>query len=68
MVDTEFVPRQQQFYVVPAMQQPDTAVTTSVDIKNMHYKRIQSFIQNHMQHESSESPWEQTIALHKSNR
>ena len=29
--------------------------TTSVDIKNMRYKRIQSVVQNHMQRERSES-------------
>ena len=39
------------FHVAPAMQQPKSAssqYTTSVDINNTHYKRIQSLIQNHV--------------------
>ena len=39
--------------------------TTSVDINNTRYKRIQSLIQNHMRHVRSESAGEQKIALHK---
>ena len=57
MVYIEIVPRQQQFDVAPAMQQPKQhhQYTTSMDIKNMCYKRIQSLIQNHLQHMCSES-------------
>ena len=40
--------------------------TISVDIKNTRYKRLQSFIQNHMQHVRSESAREQRIVLYKS--
>ena len=53
----ELVPRRQQLYVAPAMQQPNSAIgkyTTSVDIKKTRYKRIQSLFQNHMRHECSE--------------
>ena len=39
--------------------------TTSVDINNTQYKRIQSFIQNHMRHVHIESAREQRIALYK---
>ena len=39
--------------------------TTSVDINNARYKRIQSLIQNQMQHVRSESAGKQRIALHK---
>ena len=40
--------------------------TTSVDINNTRYKRIQSLIQNYMRHVRSESAREQRIALYKS--
>ena len=40
--------------------------TTSVDINNTRYERIQSLIQNHMRHVRSESAREQRIALYKS--
>ena len=40
--------------------------TTSVDINNTRYKRLQSLIQNHMRHVRSESVREQRIALYKS--
>ena len=40
--------------------------TTSVDINNTRYKRMQSLIQNHMQHVRSESAREQRTALYKS--
>ena len=51
-----------------AMQQPQSAYqyTTSVDINNTRYKRIQSLIQNHMRHVRIESAQEQRIALFKS--
>ena len=39
--------------------------TTSVDINNTRYKRIQSLVQNHMRHVRSESAREQRIALYK---
>ena len=39
--------------------------TTSVDINNTRYKRIQSLIQNHMRHVHSESAREQRITLYK---
>ena len=39
--------------------------TTSVDINNTRYKRIQSLIQNHMRHVRSESAREQIIELYK---
>ena len=39
--------------------------TTSMDINNTRYKRIQSLIQNHMRHVRSESAPEQRIALYK---
>ena len=39
--------------------------TTSVDINNTRYKRIQSLIHNHMRHVRSESAREQRIALYK---
>ena len=39
--------------------------TTSVDINNTRYERIQSLIQNHMRHVRSESAREQRIALYK---
>ena len=41
--------------------------TTSVDIKNSRYKRIQSLIQNQMRHVRCESAREQRIALYKSD-
>ena len=40
--------------------------TTSVQINNTRYKRIQSLIQNRMRHVRSESAREQRIALYKS--
>ena len=40
--------------------------TTSVDINNTRYKRIQSLIQNHVQNVRSEFAREQRIALYKS--
>ena len=40
--------------------------TTSVDINNTRYKRIQSLIQNHMRHVRSESAREQRMTLYKS--
>ena len=40
--------------------------TTSVDINNTRYKRIQSLIKNHMRHVRIESAREQRIALYKS--
>jgi len=40
--------------------------TTTVDINNMRYKRMQSHIQNHMRHVRSESPREQRIVPYKS--
>ena len=40
--------------------------TTSVDINNTRYKRIQSLIQNHMRHVRIESAREKRIALYKS--
>ena len=39
--------------------------TTLVDINNTRYKRIQSFIQNHMRHVRSESAREQTKAMNR---
>ena len=55
------------FHVAPAMQQPQSAYqyTTSVDINNTRYKRIQSLIYNHMRHVRIESAREQRIALYK---
>ena len=52
MVYIEIAPRQQQFHVAPDMQQPKQhhQYTTSMDITNMCYKRIQSLIQNQLQH------------------
>ena len=40
--------------------------TTSVDINNMIYKRMQSLIQDHMRHVRSESAREHRTALYKS--
>ena len=40
--------------------------TTSMDINNTCYKRLQSLIQNHMRHVRSESAQEQRIVLYKS--
>jgi len=40
--------------------------TTSVDINNTRYERIELLIQNHMQHVRSESAREQRIALYES--
>ena len=68
MVYTELAPRQQQFHVAQAMQhQPITEHITSVDIKNTRINRIQSLIQNHMQHVRSESARKQRITLSKSD-
>ena len=39
--------------------------TTSFDTKSTRYERIQSLIQNHMQHVRSEFAREQRIALYK---
>ena len=39
--------------------------TTSVNINNTRYKRIQSLIQNHTRHVRSESAREQRIELYK---
>ena len=39
--------------------------TTTVDINNTRYKRIQSLIQNHMRYVRSESAREQIIELYK---
>ena len=57
MVYTERAPRQQQFYVAPALQQPNSAVGAPLVwiSKQTRHKRPQSIIQNHMQHEHSES-------------
>ena len=70
MMYTEPALRRQQFHVAPAMQRPNIAVkyTTSVDIKNTRYKRLQSLIQNHIRHERSESSREQRTALYESNQ
>ena len=40
--------------------------TTSVDINNTHYKKLQSLIQNYVRHVHSESAREQRIVLYKS--
>ena len=40
--------------------------TTSVDINNARYTRLQSLIQNHMRHVRSETAQEKRIALYKS--
>ena len=51
--------------MAPAMQQLNT---TSADIKNTHYKKIWSLIQNHVWHERNESTQEQRLALYKSDQ
>ena len=67
MVYTELAPRQQHFmWHQLCSNQKRYQYTTSVDIKNTSYKRIQSLIQNHMRHVHSESAQEQRIALYKS--
>ena len=42
--------------------------TTSADINNTRYKRMQTLIQNHMRHVRSESARERRIALNKSDQ
>ena len=54
MVYTELGPRRQQFHVVPAMQQLNSAVTISVDIKT-RCEKLQSLIQSRIQPERSGS-------------
>ena len=45
MVYTELTPRRQQFHVAPAM--PALKYTTSVDIKNMRYKKLVTHVEPH---------------------
>ena len=67
MVYTELAPRRQQFHVATAMYQPNSA-TTSVDIKNTCYKKIQPLLQNHMQHERTQSrEWRYIKAINNNN-
>ena len=47
MVYTQRAPRRQQFHVAPAMQQPESAVTTSVDIQNTLCKVIVTHSESH---------------------
>ena len=54
MVYTELGPRRQQFHVVPAMQQLNSTVTISVDIKTRCGK-LQSLIQSRIQPERNGS-------------
>ena len=70
MVYTELAPRRQQFHAAPATQQPNSAISTLRRwiLKTRAIKRIQSLIQNHMQHECSESAREQKLALFKSDK
>ena len=65
MVYTELAPRRQQFHMQQTTKER-CQYSTSVDIKNTRYERIQSLIQNHMRHVRSESAREQRIALYKS--
>ena len=63
MVYTERGPRRQQFHVVPAMQQLNSAVTISVDIKTRCGK-LQSLIQSRIQPERSGSAHKLRKALY----
>ena len=65
MVYTELAPRWQQCHMAPAMQQANSVVSTPLLWILKHYKRIQSFIQNHMRHEHAESARKQRITLYK---
>ena len=73
MVYTELAPRRQQFHAAPAMQQPNSTVSTPLwwvfkqkqnknKNKKLRYKRLQSLIQNPIQHERSETAREQRTA------
>ena len=64
MVYTELAPRRQQFHVAATIKER-YQYTTSVDIKNARYERIQSLIQNNMRHERSKSAREKMTALYK---
>ena len=59
MVYTE-LPRWQQFYMAPGMQQPPCTVSTPLQLilKICFIKKIQSLILNHMQLEYNECTWE----------
>ena len=65
MVYTELAPRWQQCHMAPAMQQANSVASTPLLWILKHYKRIQSFIQNHMRHERAESARKQRITLYK---
>ena len=65
MVYTELAPRQQQFHMASAMQQPKSAIHGNLKI--CATKRIQSLIQNYMQQVHSESAQEQRVVLYKSD-
>ena len=58
----ECVPRWQQFHVAPAMQQPNSALTTSVAIQKWCCAKLQSLIQSRTRLECSGSAQEQITA------
>ena len=62
MMYTEHVPRWQQLHMALSGHQYGGYIFF------LNHKRIQSLIQNHMQHECNESAQEQRIALYKSNQ
>ena len=47
MVCTGHAPRRQQFHVAPAMQQPNSDLTTSVDIPNPLFKATIIYLEPH---------------------
>ena len=64
-VYTERAPKRQQFHVAPGMQQPSSAVSTSL---RWIFKNVQLLIQNRIRQERSESARELRTAPYKSDQ